>query len=186
MAIVLYVGGSKDGEKGVVPYGFSKSRADTALEPEFYTERFMELQGVGKVRLMALEGMRTRSSCSAPPATTADLRNAAGAPTIGARAGTAQGRPGPRFAGCRRPSGYAAEPCALSMPCPARRGLPEWGLPVRHRPEAMHDANAQSALAQQIAQTIAEIGAQSAQVRAAVGLLDEGASVPFIAPTARK
>ncbi|MBK0056744.1 Tex family protein [Stenotrophomonas sp. S39] len=47
----------------------------------------------------------------------------------------------------------------------------------------MHDAkNARSALAQQIAQTIAdEIGAQSAQVRAAVGLLDEGASVPFIA-----
>ncbi len=47
----------------------------------------------------------------------------------------------------------------------------------------MHDAkNAQSALAQQIAQTIAdEIGAQTAQVRAAVGLLDEGASVPFIA-----
>ncbi|OBU70722.1 RNA-binding transcriptional accessory protein [Stenotrophomonas maltophilia] len=47
----------------------------------------------------------------------------------------------------------------------------------------MHDAkNAQSALAQQIAQTIAdEIGAQSAQVRAAIGLLDEGASVPFIA-----
>ena len=33
-------------------------RADTALGPEFYTERFMELQGVGKVRLMALEGMR--------------------------------------------------------------------------------------------------------------------------------
>lgn len=58
MAIVLYVGGSKDGEKGVVPCGFSKSRADTALGPEFYTERFMELQGVGKVRLMALEGMR--------------------------------------------------------------------------------------------------------------------------------
>ncbi|OBU60166.1 Tex family protein [Stenotrophomonas maltophilia] len=47
----------------------------------------------------------------------------------------------------------------------------------------MHDAkNAQSALAQQIAQTIAEeIGAQPSQVRAAVGLLDEGASVPFIA-----
>ncbi len=42
MAIVLYVGGSKDGEKGVVPYGFSKSRADTALGPEFYTERFMD------------------------------------------------------------------------------------------------------------------------------------------------
>ncbi len=33
----FFVGGSKDGEKGVVPYGFSKSRADTALGPEFYT-----------------------------------------------------------------------------------------------------------------------------------------------------
>lgn len=37
-------------------------------------------------------------------------------------------------------------------------------------------------LAQQIAQTIAaEIGAQPAQVNAAVALLDEGATVPFIA-----
>ncbi|MCS4233318.1 Tex family protein [Stenotrophomonas sp. BIGb0135] len=37
-------------------------------------------------------------------------------------------------------------------------------------------------LAQQIAQTIAEeIGAQTAQARAAIALLDEGASVPFIA-----
>ncbi|NIJ68960.1 Tex family protein [Xanthomonas sp. 60] len=39
-----------------------------------------------------------------------------------------------------------------------------------------------SKLAQQIAQTIAdEIGAQTAQTRAAIALLDEGASVPFIA-----
>ncbi|KQQ75619.1 RNA-binding transcriptional accessory protein [Xanthomonas sp. Leaf131] len=39
-----------------------------------------------------------------------------------------------------------------------------------------------SQLAQQIARTIAdEIGAQPAQARAAIGLLDEGASVPFIA-----
>jgi len=58
MAIVLYVGGSKDGDKGIVPYGFSKSRADTAQGPEIYTERFMELNGVGKVRLMALEELR--------------------------------------------------------------------------------------------------------------------------------
>lgn len=57
MAIVLYVGGSKDGDKGVVPHGFSKSRADTDLGPEIYTERFMDLQGVGKVRVMALESM---------------------------------------------------------------------------------------------------------------------------------
>ncbi|NIJ68961.1 hypothetical protein [Xanthomonas sp. 60] len=58
MAIVLYVGGSKDGDKGVMPWGFSKSQADTLQGPEIYTERFMELQGVGKVRLMALEGLR--------------------------------------------------------------------------------------------------------------------------------
>ena len=58
MAIVLYVGGSKDGDKGVVPHGFSKSRADTLDGPEIYTERFMELQGIGKVRVMALESMR--------------------------------------------------------------------------------------------------------------------------------
>src|SRR5690606_9490438 len=39
-----------------------------------------------------------------------------------------------------------------------------------------------SKLAQQIAQTIAdEIGAQPAQARAAIALLDEGATVPFIA-----
>src|SRR5690606_11500712 len=39
-----------------------------------------------------------------------------------------------------------------------------------------------SKLAQQIAQTIAdEIGAQAAQAKAAIALLDEGASVPFIA-----
>jgi len=46
----------------------------------------------------------------------------------------------------------------------------------------MQDAKADSRLAQQIAQTIAdEIGAQTAQARAAIALLDEGASVPFIA-----
>lgn len=58
MAIVLYVGGSKDGDKGLVPHGFSKSRAETDSGPEIYTERFMELQGIGKVRVMALESMR--------------------------------------------------------------------------------------------------------------------------------
>ncbi len=43
-------------------------------------------------------------------------------------------------------------------------------------------SSAASALARKIAQTIAdEIGAQSAQVQSAVGLLDEGATVPFIA-----
>ncbi len=132
MAIVLYVGGSKDGEKGVVPYGFSKSRADTALGPEFYTERFMELQGVGKVRLMALKACVTRSSCSALPATTADLRNTRQArPTIARpRRIPAPGQSGPAL--CQMPastSGYGAEPRPLSMPCPLRRRLPEWVFP---------------------------------------------------------
>jgi hypothetical protein len=58
MAIVLYVGGSKDGDKGLVPHGFSKSRAETEQGPEIYTERFMELQGIGRIRVMALESMR--------------------------------------------------------------------------------------------------------------------------------
>ncbi|MBD3828784.1 MULTISPECIES: hypothetical protein [Stenotrophomonas] len=61
MAIVLYVGGSKDGDKGLVPHGFSKSRAETAQGPEIYTERFMELQGVGRVRVMALESLLDES-----------------------------------------------------------------------------------------------------------------------------
>ncbi|MCY1248399.1 hypothetical protein D9M72_618250 [compost metagenome] len=58
MAIVLYVGGSKDGDKGLVPHGFTKSRADTDIGPEVYTERFMELQGLGRVRVMALESLQ--------------------------------------------------------------------------------------------------------------------------------
>ncbi|OEY99345.1 MULTISPECIES: hypothetical protein [Stenotrophomonas] len=57
MAIVLYVGGSKDGDKGLVPHGFTKSQADTDIGPEIYTERFMELQGLGRVRVMALESL---------------------------------------------------------------------------------------------------------------------------------
>ncbi|MEE7546101.1 hypothetical protein HF319_02745 [Xanthomonas sp. Kuri4-1] len=57
MSIVLYVGGSKDGDKGVVPYGFSKSRAMTAAGPEVYVERMLALKEVGRVRVMALETM---------------------------------------------------------------------------------------------------------------------------------
>ncbi len=46
----------------------------------------------------------------------------------------------------------------------------------------MPDVKIDSKLAQQISQTIAEeIGAQASQARAAIALLDEGASVPFIA-----
>ncbi|KAB7771120.1 hypothetical protein [Xanthomonas maliensis] len=58
MSIVLYVGGSKDGDKGVVPYGFSKSRTMTASGPEIYVERMVPLKNVGKIRVMALESLQ--------------------------------------------------------------------------------------------------------------------------------
>ncbi len=58
MSILLYVGGSKDGEKGLVPYGFSRSMAMTEGGPEFYVERTLSLERVGKVRVMALESLQ--------------------------------------------------------------------------------------------------------------------------------
>ncbi|HVJ36743.1 MAG TPA: hypothetical protein VM687_02945 [Stenotrophomonas sp.] len=58
MSILLYVGGSKDGEKGLVPYGFSRSMAMTEEGPEFYAERVLSLEHVGKVRVMALESLQ--------------------------------------------------------------------------------------------------------------------------------
>jgi len=58
MAIVLYIGGSKDGDKGVVPYGFSKTRADTEHGPEIYVERMMDAPGRGRMRVMVLEDLR--------------------------------------------------------------------------------------------------------------------------------
>ncbi|AUZ55020.1 hypothetical protein GXB84_14765 [Stenotrophomonas acidaminiphila] len=58
MAVVLYIGGSKDGEKGVVPYGFSKTRRDTEAGPEIYVERVMDVSGRGRMRVMVLESLR--------------------------------------------------------------------------------------------------------------------------------
>ncbi|AMJ55337.1 hypothetical protein ABE493_00140 [Stenotrophomonas terrae] len=58
MAIVLYIGGSKDGDKGVLPYGFSKTRADTEHGPEIYVERMMSVSGRVPMRVMVLEDLR--------------------------------------------------------------------------------------------------------------------------------
>ena len=58
MAIVVYVGGSKDGKKGVMPYGLTKLQAQGEKGPEIYVEKIMDLDGVGKVRVMALEGLK--------------------------------------------------------------------------------------------------------------------------------
>ncbi|MFC6838802.1 hypothetical protein [Xanthomonas theicola] len=57
MSVVLYIGGSKDGEKGVMPYGFSKSMKQTASGPEIYVERVLALRD-RRVRIMALESLQ--------------------------------------------------------------------------------------------------------------------------------
>ena len=70
----------------------------------------------------------------------------------------------------------------LSMGFRAGRALRKCGFPPLVSLQRMQAPKQDSRLAQQIAQTIAdEIGAQAAQARAAIALLDEGASVPFIA-----
>ncbi len=57
MATVLYVGGSKDGTRGVMPYGLRKLQAEGAQGPEIYVEKTMQVDGVGRVRVMALQGL---------------------------------------------------------------------------------------------------------------------------------
>ncbi|WP_369981482.1 hypothetical protein [Xanthomonas bundabergensis] len=57
MSVVLYIGGSKDGEKGVMPYGFSKSMKQTDTGPEIYVERVLALSD-RRVRIMALESLQ--------------------------------------------------------------------------------------------------------------------------------
>jgi hypothetical protein len=57
MSVVLYIGGSKDGEKGVVPYGFSKSMKQTEAGPEIYVERMLAVSD-RQVRIMALESLQ--------------------------------------------------------------------------------------------------------------------------------
>lgn len=58
MAMVVYVGGSKDGTRGLMPYGLTKLQAQGEQGPEIYVEKMMELDGVGRVRVMALEGLK--------------------------------------------------------------------------------------------------------------------------------
>ncbi|HHW4679671.1 MAG TPA: hypothetical protein ACQGQH_09645 [Xylella sp.] len=58
MSIVLYVGGSKDGDKGIVPHGFNKARAMTKAGPEVYVQRTLSLAKIGTVRVMALESLQ--------------------------------------------------------------------------------------------------------------------------------
>lgn len=57
MTHVIYVGGSKDGTRGMMPYGLRKLQADGQQGKEIYVEKTMELNGVGRVRVMALEGL---------------------------------------------------------------------------------------------------------------------------------
>ena len=60
MSIVLYVGGSKDGSRGVVPHGFTRCMLETEQGREIYVERLLRLPQVGTVRVMALEQLDER------------------------------------------------------------------------------------------------------------------------------
>jgi hypothetical protein len=58
MSIVLYVGGSKDGTRGFVPHGFTKSMRETVeYGREIYVEHMVRLARYGTVRIMALESL---------------------------------------------------------------------------------------------------------------------------------
>ncbi|WP_447730582.1 hypothetical protein [Pseudoxanthomonas suwonensis] len=58
MSIVLYVGGSKDGTRGFMPNGFTKSMLETVEHGrEIYVERLVRLAHFGTVRIMALESL---------------------------------------------------------------------------------------------------------------------------------
>ena len=53
---MLYVGGSKDGTRGFMPHGFTKSMLETVeYGREIYVERIIRLARYGTVRIMALE-----------------------------------------------------------------------------------------------------------------------------------
>lgn len=58
MSIVLFVGGSKDGTRGFIPHGFTKSMRETLEHGrEIYVERMVRLARFGTVRVMALESL---------------------------------------------------------------------------------------------------------------------------------
>lgn len=58
MSIVLYIGGSKDGTRGFVPHGFTKTMRETVeYGREIYVERIVRLARYGTVRIMALESL---------------------------------------------------------------------------------------------------------------------------------
>ena len=58
MSTVLYVGGSKDGTRGFVPNGFTKTMLETVEHGrEIYVERMVRLARYGTVRIMALESL---------------------------------------------------------------------------------------------------------------------------------
>ena len=58
MTHVIYVGGSKDGTRGMMPYGLRKLQSDGKQGIEIYVEKTLQLQGGGRVRVMALEGLQ--------------------------------------------------------------------------------------------------------------------------------
>ena len=57
MTHVIYVGGSKDGTRGMMPYGLRKLQAQSNNGTEIYIEKTIDLHGIGRIRVMALEGL---------------------------------------------------------------------------------------------------------------------------------
>jgi len=55
--VVLYIGGSKHGERGVLPHGFSKTRVDSRQGSEIYVQRFLAMGERRRVPVMILENL---------------------------------------------------------------------------------------------------------------------------------
>lgn len=57
MTIVYYVGGSKDGSQGLMPYGLTKLQSQSDAGSEIYVEKHLQVGGRRRLRVMALEGL---------------------------------------------------------------------------------------------------------------------------------
>jgi len=60
--VVLYIGGSKHGERGVLPYGFSKTRVDSRQGTEIYVQRLLAVGERRPVPVMILENLHEETA----------------------------------------------------------------------------------------------------------------------------
>jgi len=62
--VVLYIGGSKHGDRGVLPHGFSKTRVDSRKGSEIYVQRFLAMGERKRVPVMILENLHEDTACA--------------------------------------------------------------------------------------------------------------------------